>query len=386
MDEFVFINNCTDRADATVLFASILRSIYDHPNWSQLYDFFTKRYASDQTLLDLEARKLSAPAGSSQGPEKHKTVHFKTDPSSVGLPRDLPAHLAEGCRGARGNIVNSDPLPCAIGPAISVAMGPGAYMDLTYMGQPPGKYPAHDPATVKPNECDDGDSAREVASAIPSANMGGRGRSWAEWADLWRVIAEWVYEYDATSLQLNFWDGLFGYKRVLNDQERLSVSSGARVPRDCLSTHALDAADAIRDIFSQLDARPTDFQGLEWDYLEIEVPPRLRWAFYQRFGHKDADHKKNLEALVRRFPQNELDRLDYSDVKPTALKPCPDSFRGIDWEAWMLSIEGGNVVVIKTLFQALWAVMLLDQLPLQIKILEKGSKAPKLRYPYDVYL
>lgn len=81
------------------------------------------------------------------------------------------------------------------------------------------------------------------------------------------------------------------------------------------------------------------------------MPPRLRWAFYQRFGHKDADHKKNLETLVRRFPPNELDRLDYSDVKPTALKPCPDSFRGIDWETWMLSIEGGNVVVIKTLFQ-----------------------------------
>jgi hypothetical protein len=35
-----------------------------------------------------------------------------------------------------------------------------------------------------------------------------------------------------------------------------------------------------------------------------------------------------------------------------ALKRCPETFFGASWETWLLSIEGGDVVVVETLFQA----------------------------------
>ncbi|KAJ5897103.1 uncharacterized protein N7473_006502 [Penicillium subrubescens] len=69
-----------------------------------------------------------------------------------------------------------------------------------------------------------------------------------------------------------------------------------------------------------------------------------------------------------------------------ALRRCPDSFFGASWESWLLSIEGGDVVVVETLFQALWAVMLLSQLPLNIKIIGKSDRFPKYRDPEDVYI
>ncbi|KAK4141492.1 prion-inhibition and propagation-domain-containing protein [Dichotomopilus funicola] len=354
ISQLAFIEQESERFKATLLFASILRSIYNHPDWSELHAFFTKRYSKSQTLSNRDACKLTAPADAIHNAGKTVVVDFNTDPSSVGLPRDLPAQLAAACRAARSTLVGPDPQPCSIGPAISVAMGGGAYMGLMYMGQPPGKYPER---TLIAGQWYGWEGGKHgvVAGAIATTNKGGRGRSWGEWADLWRAIAYWVYEYDATSLELHFLS-VHSYKYRPSDQERRNMGFGLRVPRQYLSTDAISAADAIR---------------IEWDYLEFEFEREEQEAFRARFGRKDADHKKTLEALVRPASLSHWDRLDYEDVSPVALKPCPDSFCGADWEAWLLSIEGGNVVVAKTPFQALWAVMLLSQFPLVIKIVSK---------------
>ncbi|KAH6614354.1 hypothetical protein B0J18DRAFT_299259 [Chaetomium sp. MPI-SDFR-AT-0129] len=379
ISQLAFIEQESERFKATLLFASILRSIYNHPDWSELHAFFTKRYSKSQTLSNRDARKLTAPADAIHNAGKTVVVDFNTDPSSVGLPRDLPAQLAAACRAARSTLVGPDPQPCSIGPAISVAMGGGAYMDLMYMGQPPGKYPER---TLIAGQWYGWEGGKHgvVAGAIATTKKGGRGRSWGEWADLWRAIADWVYEHDATSLELHFLS-VHSYKYRLSDQERRNMGFGLRVPRQYLSTDAISAADAIRDVFDQLEAEPTQFQGIEWDYLEFEFEREEQEAFRARFGRKDPDHKKTLEALVRPASLSRWDQVDYEDVSPVALKPCPDSFRGADWEAWLLSIEGGDVVVVKTPFQALWAVMLLSQFPLVIKIVNKEDKFPRYRDP-----
>lgn len=70
-----------------------------------------------------------------------------------------------------------------------------------------------------------------------------------------------------------------------------------------------------------------------------------------------SDHDENRARLVQRVPGPGRDSLAYGDslayeeVSPTALKRCPDSFFGASWESWLLSIEGGDVVVVETLFQ-----------------------------------
>lgn len=67
-------------------------------------------------------------------------VDFMTDPSSVGLPKDLVILLATAGRTSRSRLMGPDPQPCAISPAISVACGPGGYIDLSYAGRPPRQY------------------------------------------------------------------------------------------------------------------------------------------------------------------------------------------------------------------------------------------------------
>ncbi|KAM5370207.1 hypothetical protein ACJZ2D_008610 [Fusarium nematophilum] len=329
LQEFAFMDSHSGRYESTLLFASILRSIFNHPDWSQLHAFFTKRYSKSEMLShpNREACKLTPTGGTARFTSNNwAIVHFKTDPSSVGLPQDLTVKLAKAGRTARGRLVGPDPQPCAIGPAISVAMGAAAYMDLAYGGHPPGEYPERH--GIGPLVY-----GREGIGLQP-VPKGGRGRTWADWAELWSIIAEWVYEYDATSLEL---------------------------------------------------AKPMDFQGIEWDFLELEVEREVREAFFARFGKKP-DPSRRLEELVKPVVSNNWNALTYNDVSPVALKPCPESFRGADWETWLLSVEGGDVVVVKTLFQALWAVMLLVQLPLNVKIIDKEDRFPRYRDPDDVYL
>ncbi|KFY15530.1 hypothetical protein V492_01928 [Pseudogymnoascus sp. VKM F-4246] len=378
VSDFIFIDEQSQRADATVLFADILRAVYNHPDWSQLYAFFSARYSTglfSWNTGDPKARTLDPPE-TMRTFKTPTTVSFMTDPSSVSMPKDLPDLLAKAGKTSRGFLVGPDPQPCAIGPAISVACGPGSYIELLYAGQRPGNYPEL--------SCIDGEyygwhqgKYQVVAGSVKATKKGGRGRSWAEWAALWSVIADWIYEHDSTSIELLFFDDTHSFKYALSAEEERSYSPFGKIPRKFLNTKAIGAADAIRDVFSELAKSPERFQGIEWDYLELQKPPEFRDAFYARFGRKNPDHRANCAELVKRIPKD-WDSPSYEQIGPMALKPCPDSFRGATWEAWLLSIEGGDVVVVETVFQALWAVILLTELPLNIKIIEKGALNTRL--------
>ncbi|KZL69724.1 hypothetical protein CT0861_09249 [Colletotrichum tofieldiae] len=383
INDFAFIDSQSGRFKSTLLFASILRAFYEHPDWSQLHAFFTKRYGRSQMLVDREARKLAPPDDTLRQLSK-KITHFKTDPSSVGLPKDLSRQLAAAVRAVRSRMIGPDPQVTAIGPALSVALGAGGYMDLVYSGQPPGKYPERRRFGSELFDWRD-DKFQPVGGPMATTRKGGRARCWAEWAELWSVVAEWVYEYDATSLEHYFLSG-HTYKYRLSDEEHASVPIGAKVPRKFLATDAIDAADTVRDVFAQLAKNPAKAQGIEWDFLELEVKQEVRQRFYARFGRKDADAKKNVEGLTRRTPLESWNRLNYDEVSPVALKKCPDTFVGLDWEAWMLSIQGGDVVVVDTLFQALWAIIMLSHLPVNISIADKEDTFQKHRDPDIVYI
>jgi hypothetical protein len=355
LNDFAFIEQQSGRAQATLLFAAILRDIFNHPDWSQLYAFFSKRFPQGQKPDDASVRTLDPPKEQSAW-KQPTVVEFMTDPSSVGLPKDLVTLLANAGRTSRARLMGPDPQPCAIGPAISVACGAAAYMDLTYAGRPPGHY---DEMTYINGELYGWkkDKFDVMASAISTTKKGGRDRYWAEWANLWSVIAAWVYESDSTALQLGHLSS-HSFKYRLSREEEHSFDRFGKIPRKFLKTDAIAAADAIHDVFAQLAKEPRRYQGVEWDFLELAVPLEVREAFYARFGHKGTDHDENRALLVQRIPGPGRDSLAYGDslayeeVSPMALKRCPETFFGASWETWLLSIEGGDVVVVETLFQA----------------------------------
>jgi hypothetical protein len=354
LNDFGFMEQQSGRAQATLLFAAILRDIFNHPDWSQLYHFFSKRYPAGQESEDASMRTLNPPKELSTW-KKPTVVNFMTDPSSVGLPKDFATLLATAGRTSRARLMGPDPQPCAIGPAISVACGAGAYMDLTYAGQPPGKY---EKMTYAYGELYGWkkDKFEVIAGAIPRTKKGGRDRYWAEWENLWRVIAEWAYEHDSTALQLGHLS-THSFKYRLSPEEDRSFDHFGKIPRKYLKTDAIAAADAIHGVFEQLAKEPRLFQGVEWDFLDLGVPVEVREAFHARFGEKGPDHNENRARLLQRVPGPGRDSLAYGDslayeeVSPMALKRCPDSFFGTSWESWLLSIEGGDVVVVETLFQ-----------------------------------
>jgi hypothetical protein len=123
-------------------------AIFNHPDWSELHAFFTKRYGdpSGQPVADEEKRVLKAPTGHALHGQKLATVHFRTDPDSVGLSSELAEHLGFARR-AMSCSSGPDPITTAIGPAIGMAVGAGAYIDLVYGCFAPGKNPDmnHDP-------------------------------------------------------------------------------------------------------------------------------------------------------------------------------------------------------------------------------------------------
>ncbi|KAL4994248.1 hypothetical protein BDV10DRAFT_189184 [Aspergillus recurvatus] len=389
VSDFAFLDHNSGRGKATVLFAAILRDIYNHPDWSQLHEFFSTRYPEDEEKNDIDPtiRTLS-PFKDSYAHHKPSLVNFRTDLESVNLPKDLPSLLAKAGQTSRSAMLGPDPQPAAIGPAVSLAFGAGAYMDLVYAGQPPGQYPELRLISDALYGWQDG-NYRAITSPIsdrdPEKKKGGRDRYWGEWAELWKVIAEWVYEHDSTALQLGFLSS-HSYKYRLSEEEDRSFNHFGKIPREYFATHAIDAADAIRDVFVQLAETPLRFQGIEWGLLELDVPDTLQEAFYKRFGKPSSgsDESTRYIELLRGVGGGKM--LGYDQVNPLALKPCPASFKGAAWEAWFLSIEGGDVVVVETVFQALWAVALLLQLPLNIKIIEWGSRIPKYRDRLDVYI
>ncbi|KAJ0421217.1 hypothetical protein BJY00DRAFT_312399 [Aspergillus carlsbadensis] len=410
LNDFSFIEHHSGRGKATVLFASILRPIFNHPDWSQLHAFFSTRYpereesdsdsdSDSNEESDIEASthpeattRTLHPFDDSHGHHHHKPriVHFRTDLESVGLPKDLPSLLATAGRTSRSGMLGPDPQPAAIGPAISLACGAGAYMDLVYAGQTPGSY--HELTSINGTlHMWENGAFRALTPAIATAHAaektGGRGRYWAEWASLWRVMADWIYEHDVTALQLGFLSS-YSHKYRLSEEEDRSFDHFGKVPRAFFETDAISAADAVRDVFAQLAAEPVRFQGIEWMYLEMDMAESVREAFYRRFGKpgggSGSGASTGYAGLLRTVgPGNTL---VYSDVSPAALKTCPATVHGADWEEWLLGIEGGDVVIVHTMFQALWAVILLAQLPLNIRIPDRGTQVPKYREPTDVYL
>ncbi|KAL2850535.1 hypothetical protein BJX68DRAFT_266738 [Aspergillus pseudodeflectus] len=360
LNDFFFLDRHSGRGKATVLFAAILRAIFNHPDWSQLHEFFSTRYPegeesdsdTDASTHPQAAARTLHPFDDSYRDHKPSIVHFRTDLESVNLPKDLPSLLATAGRTSRSGMLGPDPQPAAIGPAISLACGAGAYMDLVYAGQTPGSY--HELTSINGSLCGwENGTFRALTTPLADPNpvrkQGGRGRYWAEWAALWRAISDWVYEHDVTALQLGFISS-YSHKYRLSDDEDRSFDHFGKVPREFFETDAVSAADAVRDVFAQLAADPVRFQGIEWAYLELDTPERVREGFYSRFGCEGG----------------------IDEVSPGALKRCPATVHGAEWEAWLLSIEGGDVVIVETMFQALWAVILLEQLPLDIRILESG--------------
>lgn len=317
-------------------------------------------------------------------PTKESTVNFNTDISSAGLPQDFIEQLAQATMKSTGKVMGPDPLNCSIGPAISIGFGAASYMDLIYGGNKPGVFMPPPPGR-----------------GITAVKQGGRGRTSEEWKALWEVICEWVYEYDATSVSK--FGGFNTYKRTPTEAEKKMLYTKLKMPREFLQTDAIRSADAIRDVFAQFIDTPTKFHGIEWDFLELEASKEVNTAFLVRFGPKPAI-RTMADDMLREVSLSGSDTLSHKGVAPTQLKPCPQTYNGIDWERWMLSIEGGCIVKVDTIFQvsslyippllpshsnvakALWAVMLLTYLPLHIKILKKDETYPKFPDLDSAYL
>jgi len=334
IQEFAFLNKHSGRYDATIMFGAILRILYNHPDWSQIHTFCTKRYSKANVFEASSARKL-VPQDNSFVLDRNGSVtaDFNTDPSTIGLPKDFVKQLGAAAVKSYAAIMGPDPLNCSIGPAISVGIGAGAYMDLLYAGNPPGTYPAKKSST----------------STAATTKKGGRDRTLQEWQDIWAAIGDWVYEYDSTMIMHGL-GGVYSYK--FSDEES-QLDYFGKCPRKYLQTDAIRCADAIRDVFGQLCENPVKFHGLEWDFLTLEVNEAVEAAFLKRFGQRQKDAAKNLEDLLRDVDvgNRSWNRLNYNGVSPVHLKPCLETYNGIDWERWLLSIEGGDVVVVKTVFQ-----------------------------------
>ncbi|TAQ90700.1 hypothetical protein B7494_g956 [Chlorociboria aeruginascens] len=357
IQDFALIDQQPGRFEATLMFAELLRILFNHPDWSQIHSFCTKRYSRSNHFESRSSRKLHPPKATTPPSAKSITADFNTDISLIGFPPSFIQKLGAAASKAQVKIFGPDPLNCSLGPAISVGIGAGAYMDLLYGGNPPGVH------VTPPNP------------SASSLKKGGRDRTLQDWASVWTCIAEWVYEMESTSIAQK-WSSSYTYKYHLSEDEDRSFDHGGKWPRKYLQTDAIRAADAIRDVFEQLAADTLRFQGLEWDFLTLGADLEVEKAFGKRFGFK-RDGNLALE---------EGNLCDYEGLDRCDLRPCPLGYGGREWEDWLLSVEGGNVVVVKTVFQALWAVMLLTQLPLTIRILEKGEKFPRFLNPNVVYL
>lgn len=94
--------------------------------------------------------------------------------------------LGEAAKKARGGLLGAEPLNCSIGPAISVGIGAGGYMDLLYACNPPDAYPIR---------------SSHSKDTIAGSRKGDRGRTLYGWHELWPTIAKWVCEHDSTMIK-----------------------------------------------------------------------------------------------------------------------------------------------------------------------------------------
>ncbi|OAA69957.1 hypothetical protein LEL_09773 [Akanthomyces lecanii RCEF 1005] len=265
---------------------------------------------------DRELRRLAPPKEFASYKEKKVTAHFRTDPSLVGVAKDIKDQFATAGRTIRSGIIGSDPHPAVVGPAIGLALGVGAFMDLVYR-----------------------DAYRGNASS--------KAHTSEEWAKLWDAVADWVYEYEAASLEQGFIGG-FSYKRGVTDADRRSIRPGDKIPKGYLATDAIDAADAVHSAFKQLAAQPMEFYGMEWDFLELEMSPGVKQQFYARFGTKPADNLTTRQCLFKEILNQGP---DVRPAAPAALHVCPVTLSGADWEEWFLAVKGGQVIMPATVFQ-----------------------------------
>jgi hypothetical protein len=335
LSEFSFIVDSTEHMKAIQAWTEILQAFYRHDDWSALAAFFTKRYGRTQMLSDRALRKLEPPPDASTwAAGKSATVNFLTDASAVGIPKDLTLKLAEACKKAHGRLIGPDPKTVSIGPALSLAFGGGAYMDLIYGGETPGTEPRFDV---------------HERTGVATAKKGGRGRTAAEWAALLDAVAEWVYEWDATSLVHHFLT-MHSYQYRLSDAEMAECRLGDKVPRKYLKTDAIEGADGLRDAFEQIAYDPTRFHGIEWDFLKLQAPDSVEQAFYRRFGPAPANRAVAMRSLMSTFAYDDQPH-GYGEVPAECVKRCPHTTKGEDWEKWLLSVRGGDVIGVANVFQ-----------------------------------
>ncbi|KAL3487871.1 hypothetical protein BJX62DRAFT_186167 [Aspergillus germanicus] len=225
---------------------------------------------------------------------------------------------------------------------------------------------------------------------IAKSHRDGRGRTAQECRELWTIIADWVYEHQAATI-LAFEEGIM-YKYLLTDRQRQQMDDvyyygKKKVPRDLLWGECIWAADGIRDMFDQIVLNPTKFHGIEREFLRMDVDVDVANAFLQRFGPRPETQIEMMRDLnkVVSLPDS-AGVPPYQGVRAGRLRSCPDTYRGADWEKWLLSIEGGCVVKVDTVFQALWAVILLTYWPLHITIIDKDGSFPDILNPDFVYL
>ncbi|OBT67347.1 hypothetical protein VE03_03017 [Pseudogymnoascus sp. 23342-1-I1] len=283
LTDFNFIDSQSERFGATLQFGQILRLLYEHPDWSQIHAFCSKRYSKREMLSNRSARVLKPSKETlSYGYNlKDATVNFNTDISSAGLRQDFIEQLTQATLKSVGGMMGPDPLNCSIGPAISVGIGAASYMDLIYGGNRPGAY-----------------LNRPPGRGITAIKQGGRGRTSEEWKALWEVIGDWVYENEAMSI-VKF-GGSNTYKRTPTEAEKKEMYPGTKKSRSLLQTDAIRAADAVRDVFDQFIDTLTKFHGIEWDFLDLEAGKEVNAAFLTRFGPKPAIARMADDMLRRR--------------------------------------------------------------------------------------
>jgi hypothetical protein len=108
--DFAFIDSQSERFSATAQFGKILRALYEHPDWSQIYNFCSKRYSKREVLSNRSARVLKPTKdglGVSFTTNKTVTVNFNTDPSSMIHRSPTGLHHTNRRSGAQSGRANA---------------------------------------------------------------------------------------------------------------------------------------------------------------------------------------------------------------------------------------------------------------------------------------
>ena len=297
---YQFIVKYTGQPHAVHQFTTLIACLHKHQDWTALNTFFSKRY-------DVEKSEHAQTIASKTGGQIKIPVDMET--ASVGLPADFFQILEIGASEALNATGGGDPLRASVGPAIGMGIGMQV-MDLCYIGKDP------------------------------------RGRTFNDWANLWKAIEGWVRQYEASKATAGF----ISYSvKGLPAGERLNPFLG--VKPEYIWTRAVQGANGVAHAFSQIAASPAKFRDWELDYLTLMAPAELR-----------ALHEE-------RFPANGVFDV-YSGPKA---KECPTTMKGDDWEAWAKTIQLGQILVPKTPFQARWALLVAGSVGLKLIVKQKSE-------------